>query len=638
MNQRITVEVGADITGLEKGMQRGAKTVNRFGNEVNRGEKQVGKFGKTTKTNAVPAMTSFSQVIQDSPYGIRGVANNIQQLTSQMGYLATSAGGVGGAMKALVGSLIGPAGILLAVSVVTSLLVAYGDKLEFAASQSEKLAEATKKYVGEAMTEISQLRILISIAEDVANSTDVRGAAIEEINKKYGKYLGNLDLERLKTDEVRTAIQKLTLSMLQQAKIKGLKDIIDEKNADFAEDILKTELEKEKALKKQKTQLQEIKKESAIIRRLLGDTKGTDEQIKKLEQLANGNGQYAEYVRNSIAGLIIANDEYGKLSDKAKDLQKESADAVKPFITLQEKLKRQVLDFEVTPTFSQEEVVIEGTTKPEVKVQPTVDSAAIAELNEKIKEALKEGEFLDQELAFIMPTENAIGEAGYTNNLNESWLTLESQFDEHLGRMEEKMLENNLQMQQYAMMLSGVFAQMANQITDSLLEGKFSIQDFMKSTIKAFASMLISLGQQAIQEKIIGKAQIATDQGVANANAIVMASNAAAAMGPAGVVAFPGLLAQALAITNGAFAGAASFNDGGIVGGGMPTGDKILARLNSGEMVLNQSQQSSLFRLLNGTTATGGSEPLEIVGETIIEGDSLRTVLRRSDKRNNRIG
>lgn len=70
----------------------------------------------------------------------------------------------------------------------------------------------------------------------------------------------------------------------------------------------------------------------------------------------------------------------------------------------------------------------------------------------------------------------------------------------------------------------------------------------------------------------------------------------------------------ALASISGAFA------NGGIVGGSSPSGDKLLARVNSGEMILNGAQQSRLFRFINGVTpfADGGivyGPTLSIMGE-----------------------
>ena len=70
----------------------------------------------------------------------------------------------------------------------------------------------------------------------------------------------------------------------------------------------------------------------------------------------------------------------------------------------------------------------------------------------------------------------------------------------------------------------------------------------------------------------------------------------------------------ALASISGAFA------NGGIVGGSSPSGDKLLARVNSGEMILNGAQQSRLFNFINGVTpfANGGivyGPTLSIMGE-----------------------
>jgi hypothetical protein len=75
------------------------------------------------------------------------------------------------------------------------------------------------------------------------------------------------------------------------------------------------------------------------------------------------------------------------------------------------------------------------------------------------------------------------------------------------------------------------------------------------------------------------------------------------------------------------------FANGGIVQGGSISGDKILARVNAGEMILNQGQQSNLFALLNGkgginSTSSG-------IGGTVefkIDGKNLKGVLSNYDK------
>ena len=74
----------------------------------------------------------------------------------------------------------------------------------------------------------------------------------------------------------------------------------------------------------------------------------------------------------------------------------------------------------------------------------------------------------------------------------------------------------------------------------------------------------------------------------------------AALLGPWAWIAFgaTGLAQLAAMIT--AVKSMSAYATGGIVGGNSPTGDRIIARVNSGEMILNKGQQSRLFAMLNG--------------------------------------
>ena len=62
--------------------------------------------------------------------------------------------------------------------------------------------------------------------------------------------------------------------------------------------------------------------------------------------------------------------------------------------------------------------------------------------------------------------------------------------------------------------------------------------------------------------------------------------------------------AAALAST---IAGLPKFADGGIIGGSSFIGDNMIARVNSGEMILNGTQQRNLFNLLDGKGGSIGS-------------------------------
>lgn len=64
------------------------------------------------------------------------------------------------------------------------------------------------------------------------------------------------------------------------------------------------------------------------------------------------------------------------------------------------------------------------------------------------------------------------------------------------------------------------------------------------------------------------------------------------------------------------------YNTGGIIDGNSIHGDKVLARVNSGEMVLNKRQQSNLFRQLNNATynnnAVGNNVVFTIHGSELV--------------------
>ena len=76
---------------------------------------------------------------------------------------------------------------------------------------------------------------------------------------------------------------------------------------------------------------------------------------------------------------------------------------------------------------------------------------------------------------------------------------------------------------------------------------------------------------------------------------------------------------------------AGSYAEGGIVGGHSYTGDKLLARVNSQEMILNSRQQRNLFNLLDtGTMPQRGGTNVQVTG--VIRGTDLLLVQKNTNK------
>lgn len=102
---------------------------------------------------------------------------------------------------------------------------------------------------------------------------------------------------------------------------------------------------------------------------------------------------------------------------------------------------------------------------------------------------------------------------------------------------------------------------------------------------------------------------------LANANAAVAASGAAASVAATPIVG-PILAAGAVLSIMGALMNLPKFATGGIVGGNSYTGDNVLARVNSGELILNAAQQQNLAGALGA--GIGGSLELKVKGKDLV--------------------
>lgn len=104
--------------------------------------------------------------------------------------------------------------------------------------------------------------------------------------------------------------------------------------------------------------------------------------------------------------------------------------------------------------------------------------------------------------------------------------------------------------------------------------------------------------------KAIALGKVAVETGVAIASGVAQAQSE---LFPANLVAMATTIAAVLAniATATQTIKSAKFATGGIVGGSSYVGDKVTARVNSGEMILNKEQQARLFEIANTSTNSG---------------------------------
>lgn len=120
------------------------------------------------------------------------------------------------------------------------------------------------------------------------------------------------------------------------------------------------------------------------------------------------------------------------------------------------------------------------------------------------------------------------------------------------------------------------------------------------------AWMLGTVGQ--IAQMIVQLNALATANGVASASKLPFPANLAA-------------IATVVATIASVFSSLPKFADGGIVGGSSFFGDKLLARVNSGEMILNQGQQARLLSMTEGGN-------VRVTGDIRLNGKDIYISLR----------
>jgi hypothetical protein len=100
---------------------------------------RMNALGRPTN-DATNALSNLSRVAQDAPYGFIGIANNLNPLLESFQRLQTRSGSATEALKSMAAGLVGPAGIGLALGVVSSLAVTFSDEIaEFFIGPTEKL-------------------------------------------------------------------------------------------------------------------------------------------------------------------------------------------------------------------------------------------------------------------------------------------------------------------------------------------------------------------------------------------------------------------------------------------------------------------------------------------------------------------
>lgn len=213
----------------------GKQGFDQFGNALDATSKKLTKV-RPASQDASQALIDLGRVAQDAPFGIIGIANNIDPLIQKLGSLGKSAGGPLGALKELGGALIGPAGIAFAVSAVTSTIVAatqkygsLGNAIDALFGKVNRLKESQKSLLESqqeankgAAEELVRLKTLTTIAQDTNRTYTERKQAIKALDDEFPTHFKTMKEEEKLNGDLTGAIRLTTKAILDRARARAV--------------------------------------------------------------------------------------------------------------------------------------------------------------------------------------------------------------------------------------------------------------------------------------------------------------------------------------------------------------------------------------------------------------------------------
>lgn len=212
------------------------QTFTQVASGVTKTEQSIRKISPVTN-QANFALLNMGRVFQDLPFGIIGVANNINPLVESFQRLKAESAATGTTMRsALIGALRGGGGLGIAVSLLTSVLTFATVGLGFFGRGlfgAKKNADDTKDSVSGLTTSINQVgseasrvtQLFNALAFGDLNARQTK-SAIEELKKINFEYFGQLKDEENLVKDLKTAYDGYINSLSRTAQAKVLADRI----------------------------------------------------------------------------------------------------------------------------------------------------------------------------------------------------------------------------------------------------------------------------------------------------------------------------------------------------------------------------------------------------------------------------
>lgn len=392
-NPRIEVEIGANVVGLTTGVNTATGQLDKLGKAAQTTAPQVQKLTQATQGyNSVGV--DFARIVQDAPFGIIGVGNNITQLASSFQTLKNTTGSTSAALKSAFASIFSSGNaLILGISLLTTAFTILQQKGFFKTEEDAKsldealkeyqdtltgVAAATLKGAQDAQKELAVLKSLELQATNTAISTDKRLQAVNELQKQYPDYFGNLTKEQILNGQVGDAYIKVAANLLAKAKAQAATNQIAENGIELLR--IETKLEEQRGKRLQETSAAQAQLDALI------------EKRQKEGFLTQGDLQRYDTLIKSINTANKSLSEEATLSGEIARINKENTQ-------LTEQITKQI---EAGATFTKDKVTAGKAVNTEKEKELKLEDELITRVelgNQLRNDAFKKLQSLTSELA-----------------------------------------------------------------------------------------------------------------------------------------------------------------------------------------------------------------------------------------------
>ena len=299
LSDAISKVLGRDIDIFQGKLRQTAQQANQTTTALGNTTQAVSKAGNSVKQSN-QQWTNFALVIQDLPWGLRGIQNNL---------------------PALIGGFAGMTGpIYLAGSAIIAFFTAWDAGIIKFGNSIKLTTNYSKEAANTFASETIQLDSLYRVSQNVSVSMGDRIKAAELLKKEYPQLLGFYSAEDIALGKAAESYDKLREAVWAYAKVKAAEQVLIELGAKQNEITIK----KNKILADQK---ERDSKALTNINYLLFNNLSATEQFYKFINDLPKNGPFGQIVNSlhemqkSTNLLSNVNKEQESLNDTAKEYQ-----------------------------------------------------------------------------------------------------------------------------------------------------------------------------------------------------------------------------------------------------------------------------------------------------------------------------